>query len=234
MIRRMAGVISVLSSKGGAAKTTSAVHIIGRLRERFPDAPLMGIDSDPQEHLTRWLGEAADDVHVERVTDAEELLTRVPVWGSEMDMRTDHPPDQRSRLVIDVAGGDSELLRSAALRSDLVVVPCAPSLMDLSSAGETFGAIQLVRDILDADRPVMMFLPVRMTKTRIAAEVLESLREFDEIVVEPGIGQRVVVADAFGAGKFCWDMPDAADVGEAMRAAADFIIDEVTPRPYPD
>jgi chromosome partitioning protein len=224
IIKCMAGIVSVVSLKGGAAKTTTAVHLVGRIRERYPTAPLLAVDCDAQNHLSRWLGEAADDVHVERVTDNEQLLVQLPLWAADLDL-TDEAVTAPGFIVCDVAGGDSELARAAMLRSDVVVVPCSPSLMDLDSAGATYAAVALVRDILGHDRPTMVFLPVRMTRTRVGAEVLESLAEFEELIAEPAVPQRTAVADAFGQGRFCWDMPNAGDVGDVMRASCDFVLE---------
>jgi chromosome partitioning protein len=229
----MAGIVVVASQKGGCGKTTLSAHLAGRLRELDPQRPLICVDADPQEQLTKWLGEAAPDVYVERVHDAESMLRNVPLWGDEADRDTDRPQDQVSRVVIDCAGGDSELMRAAMIRADLVVVPCAGSMLDLSAAAATWNMVQLVRDICNnEERPAMVFAPSRMTPTKVSAEVFESLSEYEEPILEPAIPQRASIADAAGQSAFVWDLANAGDTAELMRSACDAILSRVSPKPW--
>jgi chromosome partitioning protein len=228
----MAGIVVVASQKGGCGKTTLSVHLAGRLREMDPTRPLLVVDADPQEQAFKWLADAAPEVHVERVDDADVMLRSLPQWGFEKDADADHEEDQPTRVIVDVAGGDGELQRAAMLRADVVVIPCSGSLLDLGSASNTWGMVQLVRDIRNNDdgRPVCLFSPSRMTRTVVAVDVMDCLDQFEETVVEPTIPQRASIADAAGQSKFVWDLPSRCDAADIMRAHCDAILERIVPQ----
>lgn len=230
----MAGVISVVSSKGGAGKSTLSVHLTGRLLETSPTRPLVVVDSDPQAHTFSWLAECAPTVTVERCTDAETLLGQIPLWGADADMEAEDTDEhQPARVIVDCAGGDSDVMRQVIGRSDVVVIPLAASSLDLEAASSTWRIVQLIKDLRDDEkRPHTIFAPSRWTKTKVADEVLSSLEEFEEQILSPAIPQRAIVADSAGQKAFVWDMPGGREVGDVMREACDAILATVKPKPY--
>lgn len=229
----MAGICVVASSKGGVGKTSLSVHLVGRIRELDKDRPIICVDADPQEHSFKWLAECAPDVRVERCTDAEVLLRKLPIWGDSSDMEAEHEEDQPTRIVVDCFGGDSDLMRQAIGRADCVVIPVGASSLDLDAASSTWRTVQLIRDLRnDEHRPHVVFAPSRMTRTKVAEEVLEALAEYEEEILEHHIPQRAAIADAAGQSSLVWDLPGSREVADTMRAACDQILARVTPKPW--
>lgn len=204
--------------------------------EASPERPLVVVDTDPQAHTFAWLAEASPDVTVERCTDAETLLAQIPIWGTDADMRAEDTDElQPARVIVDCAGGDSDVMRQVIGRSDVVVIPLAASSLDLNAATATWRCVQLIKDLRDdEERPHTIFAPSRWTKTKVADEVLDALLEFEEQVLSPHIPQRALLADAAGQKQFVWDMPGGREAGDIMRAACDAILATVQPKPFSD
>jgi chromosome partitioning protein len=188
-------VVGFISSKGGVAKTTSAVHFAASAAARGVRVTLL--DADPNEGSSAWIAEAAPAVHVERVRTSDQLLRAVPLLAAACDL-----------LVVDGPGNDSDATRSCLLRVDLAVLCSGVSLLDLSALRDAIDALETVRSIRDGD-PDAVILPSRFGATRVAADALASMRGMGLPVVSP-VPTRAVIADAPGQRRLAWDLDSAA------------------------
>ncbi len=111
----MAYIISMASSKGGSAKTTSAAVLASELvRQRVPIAL---IDADPNRHLFNWakklnlpiVMESAQDRIIEDIKKAAH---------------------KSSIVLVDLEGSTNMTMAYSVSQSNLVLITCQPSRLD--------------------------------------------------------------------------------------------------------
>ena len=90
IIAGMGAIIAVINSKGGVGKTRLAIHLAARAIEADPRRPVMMVDSDPQQGLTRWAGEALPEMRVERIDSEDAMIDMLPDWALHQD-EEEHP-----------------------------------------------------------------------------------------------------------------------------------------------
>lgn len=153
--------ITVGNLKGGTAKTTSAVYLALGLSR---DGRTLLVDADPQGSAMSWTQHAASwpgDVVV------------IPWATRDLAQRVRDVDGDYAHIVIDTGPQHDHIMRQALLATDHLLVPIAPSPMDVDRLPETF---DLAAEI-DAISPVtawVMLAKVR-TGTRSATEAREHL-----------------------------------------------------------
>jgi chromosome partitioning protein len=123
--------IAILSQKGGAGKTTLAVHLaVAAHREGFEVAI---VDLDQQASAEAWgewrEGEPPDVVSAKPATLARQL-ERIASVGVEL-------------VVIDTPGAADAAARQAAEAADMILVPCRAAGLDLHSIEQSAGLVRL-------------------------------------------------------------------------------------------
>ncbi|MEX1148267.1 MAG: ParA family protein, partial [Sphingomonadales bacterium] len=127
----MATVISVAQQKGGAGKTSLAVHLGVALAGQGRRVTL--IDSDPQKSLTAWHGlRPASATNTITVATAEgwRLPTEVARLGRASDI-----------IIIDTPPHAETAARLAVRESDRVLIPVQPTPLDVWATTETLDLI---------------------------------------------------------------------------------------------
>ncbi|MBA4741607.1 MAG: AAA family ATPase [Azoarcus sp.] len=173
-------VVALTSQKGGSGKTTIAMQLAAGLARRGLSVGV--VDLDPQESASRWAESAPPGqpfpADVVRVGGAGTKLGRVLRALRDADaVLLDCPPSiehPHTLAALDVA--------------QLAIVPVVPGPTDLWSTR----AIE--RLILQRDRLAGCLLPNRVTRTALAAEVIDVLREFELPLLDATLGQRSAYA----------------------------------------
>ena len=125
--------IAVISQKGGAGKTTLALHLAAAAQEAGRVA--LVIDTDPQATASQWAA-----------------------WRQDAPPEViDSPPPRLAAKVAQAAGQGAEVIvidtpphadsaaRAAVEVADLVLIPCRPSAFDLSAIQTTAKLVQLLK-----------------------------------------------------------------------------------------
>jgi chromosome partitioning protein len=192
-------VIGVCNQKGGSGKSSTAVHLARWLQSQSDS--VFVIDSDGQRTSSLWLSNLSDPIPVEIIPDPNELLERLP------NLATQH-----QWLIVDAPGTLAEATRAIVLWSDLVLIPCQPTGVDLASASDTVRLIKQARAIRKGEPQAAIFLNRAVKGTRLKQEAFTVLKAVPDInVLSEVIHQRQIIADAFGQGATVFDLSgDAA------------------------
>ena len=175
-------VVSVLSEKGGAGKTTIATNLA--TAAHLSGTRTLVVDADPQATARDW-GAASDaDTPVVAGVDRGSIADDVPRLGEQFEL-----------VVIDGAPRLQDTYAQAVTVSDLVLVPVRPSAADIWSA-ET---------IIDGCRaynpPARFVVSQQIVGTALADQVQDSLQSFNVPVMNARTSQRVAYTEALGAGQ---------------------------------
>lgn len=125
--------IAIISQKGGAGKTTLALHLAAASQEAGRVA--LVIDTDPQATASQWAAWRQDSPPEVIDSPPPRLAAKVAAaiaQGAELVV-IDTPPhaDSAARAAVEVA--------------DLVLIPCRPSAFDLAAIQTTAKLVQLLR-----------------------------------------------------------------------------------------
>jgi len=124
-------VISLVSSKGGAGKTTTALLIAGAIADAGKRVAL--IDSDPNRPLERWARLPGKPAEIEVAVDcsAATLAATIESAAARADW-----------VLVDLEGRATERAAVAIAASDFTLIPCQPSMLDAVEAAKV---VRLIR-----------------------------------------------------------------------------------------
>jgi chromosome partitioning protein len=184
-------VVVIAGRKGGIGKST----IAGNLTAEFAalGQTVAALDADPQHSLAAWAqqGEGMLSHCVEKVPrgSADELRVKVRTAQKAADI-----------VLVDTPPGMLDVAYQAMLLADLVLLPCGPSPLDLFPLKEALGLALKARAERRSKKPRIRFVPSKVLKnTNLGRGLTSSLEEMGKKVL-PGIGQRIVLAEAVTSG----------------------------------
>jgi chromosome partitioning protein len=118
--------LALANLKGGTGKTTAAVHLALGLSER---GRTLLVDADPQGSALAWSEQASD------------FPVTVIHWPTrDLARRVGQVDGDYAHIVIDTPPGLDGLVRQALFCADVLLVPLAPSLLEIARLGPTFEA----------------------------------------------------------------------------------------------
>jgi chromosome partitioning protein len=203
-------IITFAQRKDGIGKTTLAVAVAAELGRRGNDCAL--VDSDPLRSASEWakLGNLAFPVY-------EIVLGEEPVgaWVAEVRrVLADY-------VVIDTAPNDRALGASIAV-SDLILIPCTPSGLDLQATVRTLEIIENVR-ARRREAVHVVLVPNRVDLRTLAGQQLEEeLVAFGEPVAA-AIGDRTAFVRAFASGQSVGDLVPGQAADREIRLLCDLV-----------
>jgi chromosome partitioning protein len=184
-------VIVIAGRKGGIGKST----IAGNLAAEFAalDRTVVALDADPQHSLAAWAkqGDGILSQCVEKLHhgNAEELRAMVRATQKAVDI-----------VLVDTPPGLPEVAYQAMLLADLVILPCGPSPLDLFPLKDALRMALKARAERRSKKPRIRFVPSKVLRnTNLGRGLSSSLEELGKKIL-PGIGQRIVVAEAVMSG----------------------------------
>lgn len=175
--------IAIISQKGGAGKTTLAIHLAAACVQAGRNTAI--IDLDPQASATNWKDRRASDVPIVVSAHASRLrheLQRIEDNSGEV-------------VFIDTAPHVDAAALEAAKAADLVVIPCRPAILDIEALANT---LQLVRT---TRTPVLIVLNAVAATGGEAAEAAEAIAGLDAEVCPVQLGNRVAFSRSLITGR---------------------------------
>ena len=180
-------IIGSLNQKGGAGKSTTAVHLAHWLSRQGQSVHL--VDLDPQGTSSFWLQASDLDIpHTFLAADSDVVLEQLPAIA-----------ESATHVVVDGPAGLSDATRAVLLIADLAVIPVQPSGADVRSAVDAVRLVQQARRIRGGKPEARMFISRVTRGTKLLKEARSVLQQLGDVpLLSATIAQRQVVADSFG------------------------------------
>ncbi len=129
--------ILIVNSKGGCGKTTIATTLASYFVNQGEKTALM--DYDPQGSSLYWLKTRPPKSNLIYAADA------APAKGGKIRSWQMNIPNDIEKLVIDApAGADGLVLQEMVARADFIVIPVAPSTIDVHASADFVKRLMLV------------------------------------------------------------------------------------------
>lgn len=214
-------IVALTNSKGGVGKSTLAVHLALWWLEQGARVGL--VDADAQSSSSVWLQEASPQTPVFRLHTPDDVLDQIP----ELQQRFD-------RLVIDGPAGLSEVTRAILLVTDLALLPCGPSVLDLRAASEAIRVVKQAQAIRHGP-PDAVLLPNKLqVQYRLSREFLEATGSLKTPTAATPLRLRQAFADAAGQGTVVWRLgPRGAAAANEIKELFHGIFRQNPPQPGP-
>lgn len=207
-------VVTVLSQKGGAGKSTLTMQLAGGLARHGKRVAI--IDLDPQETALRWAHAAAAAAPfpaqvMQLAGGIDTLASAIKTAGREVDV-----------ILLDCPPSIEHTATVASLQvADVALVPVVPSPTDLWS---TKGVERLILQVQASRKGLKAALvPNRVLRTNLAWDVLEVMRDFTLPVLGAALSQRNAFAQSAVVGGTVYQLGRAGS--EAAREVDKLVVE---------
>jgi len=173
--------IAIVNTKGGVGKTTTAIYLAAGLHR---DGRTLLVDTDRQQSAVLW--------------SEQDPIWPLPVVARATTDVHRHLPALAAgfeHVVLDTPPGDTGVIRSAVMCADLVIVPVAPTGLDLNRIMPTF---ELLAE-LEPVHPVLV--GVLLTRVRRGTVAARGVRDVLAEVGYPVLDTEIPLAEQY-AGSF--------------------------------
>ena len=195
--------IAIVSQKGGAGKTTLALHLA--TAAEAAGLPAAIIDLDPQASAAGW----GDSRQGEAPVVVALPHTRLP---QGLQAATDGGAEL---VVIDTAPHSEAAAMAATRSSDMVLIPCRAGILDLRAIGSTAELVKL------AQKPAFVVLnAVPPRATQLLADAREAVQVHGLEVAPVAFQQRAAFGHALTAGKTA---PEYEPAGKASEEESELL-----------
>ena len=184
-------ILSIISQKGGSGKTTIALNIAGCVAAKKQRVLL--VDADDQGSALAWLEM--------RETEPEFAVIGMPTGSLHRDLPK--IASDYDLTIIDCPPRLQKIARSAITASTGVLIPVAPSPLDIWAAEEIVNLVQEVQEFQSVKAAMLMNR--KIVGTALSKEVQKGLGAFGLPVLKAALSQRVAFAEAMISGQTVQD-----------------------------
>ena len=175
--------IAIISQKGGAGKTTLALHLATSSALQGRNTAI--IDLDPQASATNWSDRRVAEVPVVLSAHASRLNHEIRrVRDMEGDL-----------LIIDTAPHSDSAALEAAKVADLILVPCRPAILDIEAISNTLNLVKTT------GKPIFVVMNAVAPQGSEATEAAEAIAELGVGICPVQLRQRVAFSRALIGGQ---------------------------------
>jgi chromosome partitioning protein len=203
-------VISLVNQKGGVGKTTVAINLASGLAMR--DFAVLLVDCDPQGSLLKWHSVGNHEfLNLERQIE--------PFNGSGFRKRTSN----YDYVVIDAPPAISEITINVFDTTDLVLIPVAPSALDLWSSNQLLALFEKSRK-KNLLKNAKVLITRKIPGTRVGREAREAASTYGLEIIPVEISQRIAYVNSMAAGLSVIQYAPASKAAGEINALCDFIV----------
>ena len=175
--------IAIISQKGGAGKTTVAIHLAVAAENRGMKTALF--DLDPQASASSW----SDKRNKPSPAVVSAQAARLPGLLKQAEAQA------ADLVIIDSAPNADAASLAAAQAADLILIPCRPAAFDLNAIGTTLNLASV------AGKPAYVLLNAVPAFGKVGEEARLALRSGGVDVAIPMLHQFVAYAHAVNDGR---------------------------------
>ncbi|BAT56872.1 CobQ/CobB/MinD/ParA family protein (plasmid) [Nostoc sp. NIES-3756] len=201
-------IVAFANQKGGAGKSTGAVHAADWFTQMGCSTIL--VDADGQESSSNWLKDL--ELPCKVLSDPEVLFDELPKLAESYDV-----------VIVDGPGNASEVTKAILIRANLVLIPCRDSMIDLASTGKIVQFVRQVKEIRGGLPVAALYLNAVKDNTILLREAREALQSGFIPLLNSTLPDRQCIKDAPGQGSTVFRMK-----GEAPKTAAQAYIKILT------
>ncbi len=180
-------IVSVLNTKGGVGKTTTAINLA--VACALAGGDVLAVDGDSQGSLIAALANREVQPPIAAAHYCEGSILRQQVGLAK---------DRYQHIVIDAGGRDNSALRAALVLSDVVLVPFQPRSFDVWALEDMAQLIEEAKSVRDFK--AYAFLAMADPLGTDNAEAADSVPANLEFLNAP-IGKRKAIANAAAMGQ---------------------------------
>lgn len=192
-------IIAFAQQKGGSGKTTVLAHLAHAWGNAGASVGL--VDLDPQRSLSTW---------AEHQTVVPATCTESAGWRASSDIKD--MARASDITLIDCPGNASSLLEASLRESDLVILPCQPSMLD---AWATQPVLEMAAREKTPARVLLNRVPPR---GGLVDEVRATLAETGAELLTTTLGNRVAFAAGLARGTTALGLGKSTRAAEEIRA----------------
>jgi chromosome partitioning protein len=187
-------IVAIINQKGGAGKSTIAVHLARWLYKQ--EESVLVVDADAQCSSSKWLERLEQDIPYKILQAPDVLLDELPKLV-----------DAYEWVIVDGPAALSETTRAVILVADLALIPCQPTGVDLESASDTVRLVHQAQRIRRGEPKAVMFVNRAVKGTKLKDEAIEVLRLMpDMVVLDDVLHQRQIIADCYSQNSTVFDL----------------------------
>src|SRR5271165_2677613 len=188
--------LALANLKPGTGKTTSAVWL-AHIFAQAGNSVLL-VDADPSGSALEWSDLAATDP---RITPQQAFPFRVVALPSrELHRRLPEIARDDDVVIIDTPQIEDHaaIARSALRYADEIVIPCAPSPIEINRTTPVRDEIAEVRDVRDRPARSAVLLNRCITRAHSVSDARQALRDLGYDVLSSTVPRLEVYAQSFG------------------------------------
>jgi chromosome partitioning protein len=207
-------IVTIAQQKGGAGKTTLAIHLA--LAWAAGGKRVSIIDIDPQASLSTWF-----KLRQERRGSGATPIEAMALSGWRVGNEVERQAGAHDIVLIDSPPHAETEARIAVRIASLVLVPVQPSPMDIWATKPTL-------DLARAEKtPALLVLNRVPPRSNLTAALLDEIAKLDVPLAETQIGNRIALAAAINEGQGILEYERSGTAAREIKALAEEVMRRV-------